>query len=164
MNFLSSNSLSLTFLFIGFAACGVAALVGQILLGVAVYHNARAYCKTNAGMWCALTILFGYIPAVIYLATHKSEQNRLMICPQCQATHPVGFQTCPQCGIHNVYSDPFYSVYAQKEAVASKRFLIAAIVLHAVAVVGMIVCFVFLFAAVDSAVYTTHHYRYRTWY
>lgn len=149
----------------GVAACGLMLLLGQIFLGISVLHNARAHGNLNPGMWCALTIIFGWIPAVIYLATRNSAQNRLMVCPQCQTAHPVGMVNCPQCGVHNVYSDPYHSPYTQKEAASSKHFMIAWIVLTAVGILGLIACFVAAICIVDFAIWNTHSYShsYRYW-
>lgn len=143
--------------------CGLMLIVGQVLLGVAVYHNAKAYCNQSSGMWCALTILFGWIPAVIYLATRHSGRNRLMSCPNCHAVHPVGLANCPQCGGYNPYSEPFHSPNAQQEIACSKKFLIAAIVLMGVGILAIVACvFVFLFALVpyiDTHIDSSYFYR-----
>ena len=49
--------------------CVLAAVAGQIFLALAVYQNAKSRGNANPGMWGVLTGFFGWIPAVIYLAT-----------------------------------------------------------------------------------------------
>lgn len=142
--------------------CGITAMVGQVLLGVAVYHNAKAYGNSNPGMWCALTVLFSWIPAVIYLATRNSAKNRLMSCPQCNAVHPVGLTNCPHCGAYNGYSEPYHSPYSQQQIATSKKFLIAAIVLLGFSILASIVC-VSVFVVALLPYIETHGHSYRYW-
>ena len=168
--YVSSSVLAGVWVFIGILAlAGICAFVGQILLGVAVHHNAKAHCNSSPGMWCALTILFGWIPAVIYLATRSSAQNRIIICPQCKAPHPVGLANCPQCGVHNMYSEPFHNEHTELERSRSKKFLIASIVLYGVGVLAGIaavvvfVTMVFPYGDIDDLL-EYHRYGHRGYY
>ena len=45
----------------------IAAILAQIFLGLAVYHDAKSKGNSSAGMWGVLTGVFGWIPAIIYL-------------------------------------------------------------------------------------------------
>ena len=153
---MSSAMVLLWFLFFGLTC--IAAVVGQILLALAVYHNAKSRCNPNPAMWGLLTGFLGWIPAVIYYVMRDSARNRLMVCPHCQAAHPVCFSHCPQCGAQNSYSEPFSNPYTQQEAKTSKNLLIAAIVLLGVSFLVGIFLLVFLVALVPDAYFYARYY------
>lgn len=75
-------------------------LGGQLLVGLAVYHDAKARHVDMATIWGVLTGFFGWLPAVIYLAIRpgtavpQSEK-----CPRCSARIFEGMPACPACGL-----------------------------------------------------------------
>ncbi len=137
---------------------GIASVVGQILLALAVYHNAKSRCNPNPAMWGLLTGFLGWIPAVIYYVTRDSARNRLIICPQCQATHPICFAHCPQCGAQNSYAQPFLNPYTEQEAKQSKKLLIAAIVLLGASVIAFFIAFICMVAVIPPQYYSYYYY------
>ena len=51
----------------------IAAILAQIFLGLAVYHDAKSKGNSSSGMWGVLTGVFGWIPAIIYLCVRNKE-------------------------------------------------------------------------------------------
>ena len=131
----------------------IAAIVGQILLGLAVYHNAKSRSNPNPGMWGLLSGFFGWIPALIYFVTRDSTRNRLIVCPQCKAPHPVSYPNCPQCGVQNGYAQQFVNPYTEQEAKLSKKLLIAAIVVVGASIIALIISIIVFVATAASYYY-----------
>ena len=73
----------------------IAAILAQIFLGLAVYHDAKSKGNSSAGMWGVLTGVFGWIPAIIYLCVRSSASQRIIQCTTCGFAIPVSAPGCP---------------------------------------------------------------------
>ena len=137
--------------------CVLAAVAGQIFLALAVYQNAKSRGNANPGMWGVLTGFFGWIPAVIYLATRDSARNRPIVCSGCGTYFPVSWNECPKCHAQNVYAQQFNNPMMEQNRSLSKKFLITAIVLEGAAVLAIIIS-VIVFAATAASTAISYSY------
>ena len=79
----------------------IAAILAQIFLGLAVYHDAKSKGNSSAGMWGVLTGVFGWIPAIIYLCVRNSASQRIIQCTTCGFAIPASAPGCPNCNHAN---------------------------------------------------------------
>ena len=75
----------------------IAAILAQIFLGLAVYHDAKSKGNSSSGMWGVLTGVFGWIPAIIYLCVRNSSSQRIIQCTTCGFAIPASAPGCPNC-------------------------------------------------------------------
>ncbi len=125
----------------------ITALLSNIFLGLAVYHDGKAKGNSNAGMWGVLSGIFGWIPAVIYLCVRHNAANRFIQCFSCGFAMPANAPGCPNCNQANPYAQQFYGPLVEQHKKKAKGFLIAficccaAAILLAIAVIVLAVLF-----------------------
>jgi predicted RNA-binding Zn-ribbon protein involved in translation (DUF1610 family) len=145
--------------FVGVVALlGLLGLAGQILLGLAVYNDAKAKGNTEPVMWGVLTGIFGLIPGIIYLCVRNNNRNRLIVCPNCGFTHRISEFNCPQCGVANPFAQQFSNPLTQTQQSRANKLLIAAIIIWVVTIIGSIIAMVWFTTAIMNAPGTSFYY------
>ena len=86
----------------------IAAILAQIFLGLAVYHDAKSKGNSSAGMWGVLTGVFGWIPAIIYLCVRSSASQRIIQCTTCGFAIPASAPGCPNCNHANPFAPTIF--------------------------------------------------------
>ena len=87
----------------------IAAILAQIFLGLAVYHDAKSKGNSSSGMWrCFDRCTIGWIPAIIYLCVRNSSSQRIIQCTTCGFAIPASAPGCPNCDHANPFAQQFY--------------------------------------------------------
>ena len=92
----------------------IAAILAQIFLGLAVYHDAKSKGNSSSGMWGVLTGVFGWIPAIIYLCVRNSSSQRIIQCTTCGFAIPASAPGCPNCNHANPFAQQFYGPFVEQ--------------------------------------------------
>ena len=132
----------------------IAAILAQIFLGLAVYHDAKSKGNSSSGMWGVLTGVFGWIPAIIYLCVRNSSSQRIIQCTTCGFAIPASAPGCPNCNHANPFAQQFYGPFVEQSKKRAKGFLIAAICCYA-ALILLIIAIV-----VIVAIFAGNYYYY----
>ena len=129
-----------------FLAIG-ASIASAVLLGFAVYNDAKAKMNDNAVMWAVLVGLFFTIPGIIYLCVRNEPLKRIYVCHNCGWGNPLSARQCARCGA-GLYYPTEETAVRQKKA---KTMLIWGLVLFGVSVAALIIMFAVLFGSLFSA-------------
>ena len=132
----------------------IAAILAQIFLGLAVYHDAKSKGNSNAGMWGVLTGVFGWIPAIIYSFIRNSASHRFIQCTTCGFAIPASAPGCPNCNHANPFAQQFFGPFVEQSKKRAKGFLIAAICCYAALILLIIAIIVIV------AVFASNYYYY----
>ena len=152
-----------TAVLVGYLVCFLAVftlvILGEVFLGLAAYHDARANGSTDGVMWGLLIGFFGMIPGIIYLCLRKKPAQKVISCPQCYTPYFISYQACPRCGIPNPASYPFYDPAIPEHRKKAKRDLILSIVFFSVAIIGTIIFIVCMLLWVrEMATHYSYYY------
>lgn len=131
----------------------IAAILAQIFLGLAVYHDAKSKGNSSSGLWGVLTGVFGWIPAIIYLCVRNSASQRIIQCTTCGFAIPASAQGCPNCNHANPYAQQFYGPFVEQSKKRAKGFLIAAICCYAALILLIIAIVVVVVTVVGNYYY-----------
>ena len=132
---------------IGYLLTLAVSITGSVMVGLAVYNDAKSKMSLNAVMWAMLVGILGWIPGIVYLCVRNNRANRLMACPQCGFTHRVAEPFCPQCHVQNPYSAPFQNPLAAQQAHRAKLLLIWGIVAYVAVILLAIISVCWLTAS-----------------
>ena len=83
-------------------------LAMMVMLGLAVFYDAKAHAGQQAVFWGILVGFFGLIPGIIYLCMRKKEVRSSIACTRCRQVYNITVPYCPVCGLHNRRSEPFW--------------------------------------------------------
>lgn len=83
-------------------------LAMMVMLGLAVFNDAKAHAGQQAVFWGILVGFFGLIPGIIYLCMRKKEVRSSIACTRCRQVYNITVPYCPVCGLHNRRSEPFW--------------------------------------------------------
>lgn len=105
---------------IGYLLTLAVSITGSVMVGLAVYNDAKSKMSLNAVMWAMLVGILGWIPGVVYLCVRNKPLERIYACYSCGA---------------GLYYPTEETARLQKKA---KAFLIIGLVLWGLAAIGEI--------------------------
>lgn len=133
-------------------------VVGQVLLGLATYNDAKARRNDSPAMWGLLVGFLGLIPGIIYLCLRNEGSRRMIPCVKCGWYIQMNMPGCPRCGAPNPYAAPMDSPELIALKSKAKKQLIAAII---VLVSGILLMFIGVFGMMSGIFWSasvTHGY------
>ena len=119
---------------IGYLLTLAVSITGSVMVGLAVYNDAKSKMSLNAVMWAMLVGILGWIPGIVYLCVRNKPLERIYACYSCGWGNPLSARQCRRCGA-GLYYPTEETARLQKKA---KAFLIIGLVLWGLAAVGEI--------------------------
>ena len=124
----------------------LAAVAGSVLVGCAVYNDAKSKWNDNATMWGVLVGILGLIPGIIYLCVRNEPLKRIYVCHNCGWGNPLSARQCGHCGA-GLYYPTEETLQRQKKA---KTLLIWGIVMWVVMILAFISIFIVMFTMIPA--------------
>lgn len=119
---------------IGYLLTLAVSITGSVMVGLAVYNDAKSKMSLNAVMWAMLVGILGWIPGIVYLCVRNKPLERIYACYSCGWGNPLSARQCRRCGA-GLYYPTEETARLQKKA---KAFLIIGLVLWGLAAIGEI--------------------------
>lgn len=109
---------------------GLANLLYKVFLGIAVYKDATEKNDRNAVLWTILVIIFGVLPALIYVFLRVREENKMIFCPYCGKLISKKYPVCMHCKqpIQDYIKKPLISEDVKKYLIISAVFFVINVV------------------------------------
>lgn len=124
------------------------AIAGSVLLGLAVYNDAKSKWSDNAAMWGVLVGFLGLVPGIIYLCLRNEPLKRIYVCHNCGWGNPLSARQCGHCGA-GLYYPTEETFQREKKA---KILLIWGIVMYGVMILAIIGVFIVMFSTIPAIV------------
>ena len=68
---------------IGYLLTLAVSITGSVMVGLAVYNDAKSKMSLNAVMWAMLVGILGWIPGIVYLCVRNKPLERIYACYSC---------------------------------------------------------------------------------
>ena len=69
---------------IGYLLTLAVSITGSVMVGLAVYNDAKSKMSLNAVMWAMLVGILGWIPGIVYLCVRNKPLERIYACYSCE--------------------------------------------------------------------------------
>ena len=83
---------------IGYLLTLAVSITGSVMVGLAVYNDAKSKMSLNAVMWAMLVGILGWIPGIVYLCVRNKPLERIYACYSCGWGNPLSARQCRRCG------------------------------------------------------------------
>lgn len=70
----------------------------RVFLCLAVYFDCKRRSIASSVLWTVLTLIFGWIPAVVYACLRKTLKKKDLLCRACGSRIVTDDGRCPRCG------------------------------------------------------------------
>ena len=131
---------------IGYLLTLAVSITGSVMVGLAVYNDAKSKMSLNAVMWAMLVGILGWIPGIVYLCVRNKPLERIYACYSCGWGNPLSAQQCGHCGA-GLYYPTEETLQRQKKA---KTLLIWGIVMWVVMILAFISIFIVMFTMIPA--------------
>ncbi len=114
----------------------LASLAYKIFLCVAVYKDATEHDDQNAVLWTVLTVIFGFVPAIIYVIFRYQKEREFVGCRHCGKMVSKKYPVCMFCKqpTNEESSRPIVSEEVKKYLILAGIFFIVKIVFESIIV------------------------------
>ena len=130
---------------IGYLLTLAVSITGSVMVGLAVYNDAKSKMSLNAVMWAML---------VVYLCVRNKPLERIYACYSCGWGNPLSARQCRRCGA-GLYYPTEETARLQKKA---KAFLIIGLVLWGLAAIGEIFMIAHMIQTVMASILEGHNW------
>ena len=131
---------------IGYLLTLAVSITGSVMVGLAVYNDAKSKMSLNAVMWAMLVGILGWIPGIVYLCVRNKPLERIYACYSCGRGNPLSARQCGHCGA-GLYYPTEETLQRQKKA---KTLLIWGIVMWVVMILAFISIFIVMFTMIPA--------------
>ena len=131
---------------IGYLLTLAVSITGSVMVGLAVYNDAKSKMSLNAVMWAMLVGILGWIPGIVYLCVRNKPLERIYACYSCGWGNPLSARQCGHCGA-GLYYPTEETLQRQKKA---KTLLIWGIVMWVVMILAFISIFIVMFTMIHA--------------
>ena len=139
---------------IGYLLTLAVSITGSVMVGLAVYNDAKSKMSLNAVMWGVLVGMLGWVPGVGCLGVRKGRLERIYACYSCGWGNPLSARQCRRCGA-GLYYPTEETARLQKKA---KAFLIIGLVLWGLAAIGEIFVIAHMIQTVMASILEGHNW------
>lgn len=139
---------------IGYLLTLAVSITGSVMVGLAVYNDAKSKMSLNAVMWAMLVGSLGWIPGIVYLCVRNKPLERIYACYSCGWGNPLSARQCRRCGA-GLYYPTEETARLQKKA---KAFLIIGLVLWGLAAIGEIFMIAHMIQTVMASILEGHNW------
>lgn len=116
----------------------LASMAYKIFLCVALYKDATEHDDKNAVLWTVLTVIFGFVPAIIYVIFRYQKEREFVVCRHCGKMVSKKYPVCMFCKqpTNDESGRPLISEEVKKFLILAGIFFIVKIVFESVIMVS----------------------------